>query len=302
MAKSSKQKRRKVRATRKQQREVHKRKIVSSAKSSHAFQTLTPPKSNQHNKYINNQTHTEKQECPKRGGGGVKLNILYNLFSQIAFSVLFATFLAFGLYYLKEKPSLAAWLLFFAWVSIGLAVNFFFQERYNAESETSGVLRPASDPNPLTPHNCSPDSPNDLAVFYGGGVAYSTFNPLTIVEIAGKELLSVERVNGNLLISAEIYDVYGKIIAEIKNNEFTINQNNFFRRERPDKSTLIVYDQYNVEVLNIRYLNPSAIKVLGTFRYKNRPPVVIRENEMEFGGGIISGDCGNDVRTILSLE
>jgi len=101
----------------------------------------------------------------------------------------------------------------------------------------------------------------------GGSVAWSTHFPLTIVNIAGKDLLSVQRdPKGGLSVSAKIFDAEGKIIADIEDDEFTINQNNYFKRKRPDASTLIVYDQYDQPVLNIRYLNPAAKQQNSTIR------------------------------------
>ncbi len=53
----------------------------------------------------------------------------------------------------------------------------------------------------------------------------------------------------------------GKIIVEIANNEFRINQNNFYRRERPNEHELALFDQYGAKVLDINYLNKRTLKV-----------------------------------------
>ena len=73
-------------------------------------------------------------------------------------------------------------------------------------------------------------------------------------------------------------------MADIEDNEFHINQNNHFRQKRPDNHTLIVYDQRNVQVLHIRYLNPRAVKVLGTFHCPDHASVVVLEDSVSIGG------------------
>lgn len=168
------------------------------------------------------------------------------------------------------------------------------------ETEFSGVLLPANDPSP--PNRCTPPPPEALSVFYGGSVAWSTHFPLTIVSITGKDLLSVRRDANGLSVWAKIFDAEGKIIADIENNEFTINQNNYFKHKRPDASTLIIYDQYDQPVLNVRFLNPAALRVLGVFRVKDRAPVIIEENRTLFGGSISTGDCAGGAHTVFQLN
>ena len=168
------------------------------------------------------------------------MQIFYSLGFQIALAVLFAVFLSFGFYFLKERPEVATWMFFFSVVSVALAVTFSVQERLLYEPETSGRLRPARDADPPVPPDCHKNSPDSFAVFYGGAVAYTAQGDITIIEVASQPLLSVNRTPEGLSISARIYSQDGRIVAEIVDNKFTINQNNYFKRECPDKSTLIV--------------------------------------------------------------
>ena len=51
------------------------------------------------------------------------------------------------------------------------------------------------------------------------------------------------------------------MIAEIVDNRFYINPNNFFRIEKPDSHSLLVYDLNNKKVIDIRYINSHTVRV-----------------------------------------
>jgi len=95
--------------------------------------------------------------------------------------------------------------------------------------------------------------------------------------------------DGGMLVNAKIFSLDGRIVADIENNEFHINPNNYFRQERPDNHRLIVYDQQGVAVLNVHYLNRKAVRILGTFLRPGYEPVVVREDSVHCGRLHISG-------------
>jgi hypothetical protein len=211
-------------------------------------------------------------------------------------------FVLVGLFYSEHKtPSI---LLFgVACITLTIAACLYWIHAVSPspppETQTTGVLVPANEPDPPFPPNCR-KPPDSWAVFCGSSVAFSTNPELTVIQTAGHQLLVASRTAEGLSISARIYSPDGRIIAEIDNNEFTINQNNYFKRDRPDKSTLVVYDQYNTPVLNVRYLNPTTVKVMGTFRYGNRPPIVIDETTTQIGGMTIKGFCFGNTAVAFS--
>jgi hypothetical protein len=100
--------------------------------------------------------------------------------------------------------------------------------------------------------------------------------------------------HGRIAIDIDVRSKDHKIIARITRNQFVINTNNILSRSRPDRSTLIIYDQDGNEVLNIRYVNPHRIHLLGMFYvYGQDSPVVITENEQIMGAyGRVSSFCG----------
>ena len=158
------------------------------------------------------------------------------------------------------------------------------------ETELHGLLVPANDLAP--PTRCPPGPPDALNVFFGSSVSWATMFPLRVVNIGGENLLVVNKTADGLAVSAKIFSEDTRIVAEIIDNEFHINPNNYFRRDRPDKHTLIVFDQRGRQVFNIRFLNPSTIKVSGIFYYPSSRPVIIADDHTTLpNGGVISGTC-----------
>ena len=132
------------------------------------------------------------------------------------------------------------------------------------ETEIHGWLTPANDP--LPPDNAcahfSLPSPNSFFLLLGESGVYDAD---TAIKICGHAVLWVDYRDDKVFPDADIFD--GRILAQIRNGEFFLNPNNYFRRERPDAHTLVVYDQMAKERLNIRFLNPHAIQITGIFTY-----------------------------------
>jgi len=85
-------------------------------------------------------------------------------------------------------------------------------------------------------------------------------------EATRKSWLCLDRArDGSILVTAEVRGKDGKVIASISNNVLTVNENRIFRthKERPDKSTLIIKDEYGETSLYLRYLNPHSVSILG---------------------------------------
>jgi hypothetical protein len=167
--------------------------------------------------------------------------------------------------------------------------------RYSGEDETEyhGLLQPADEPMPNNP--CRKIPGNALAIFLGRCAAYSSASPHAVIRIRGEAVLSFERVHGEIAINAKVFSRDGRIVAEIRRNEFFINPNNYFRRERPDSHSLIVFDQENRRVLDVRFINPRAVRFLGIFNHPDHE-VVISETIGFFATNTICfGENGTDV-------
>jgi len=75
----------------------------------------------------------------------------------------------------------------------------------------------------------------------------------------------------------------GKIVAELKENQFHINPSNYYRIEKPNEHALVVYDAQGNEALNVYFLNPAAIKLTGRFYFPKRQPIIITEDWLMLG-------------------
>jgi hypothetical protein len=115
--------------------------------------------------------------------------------------------------------------------------------------ETKGVLIPDNAPTP--PNPCEdrfkrwglPIPPDAVKIFVGNVVVYQSKFPIPIVRMADHPLLTINKNQKGISISAEIYSADGRIVAELRNNGFNINPNNYFRRGEPNnKHSLVVYD------------------------------------------------------------
>src|SRR5713226_8562483 len=143
------------------------------------------------------------------------------------------------------------------------------------ETEVHGLLRPAN--RPMPPNPCGEIPETALAIFLGRCAAYSSASPHTVISIRGDNVLSFRRVNDGIAVSARIFSSDGRIVAEIRDNEFFINPNNFFRRERPDDHSLTVFDQENNRVLDVFYLNSRAIRFSGIINHPAHRVVISDE-------------------------
>lgn len=143
---------------------------------------------------------------------------------------------------------------------------------------------------------------NAVALHFGNSTSYTTDFPHTVLAIGGKSVLSLDRKDGSLTVSAKILSEDMRIIAELRENRFYINPNNYFRRERPDPHTLVVYDQQGRQVLNVRYMNKRSIKILGSFHSPGRPSIVIQEDHQVIGGLMMSRNCFGNNRVDISIE
>lgn len=150
--------------------------------------------------------------------------------------------------------------------SLGIFVLFAFciwvtrQVQTSRElSEMFGVLYPANEPTPNG--QCVLDK-GEVGLYLGDySVKTATF-PITVVQIHGKPVVTLDRnKDGSIALTMGVRSDDDKIIARIDRNGFTVNQNNYLSMKRTDRSSLVVTDQYGVEVLNARYLNNRAFRL-----------------------------------------
>lgn len=142
------------------------------------------------------------------------------------------------------------------------------------EDRTLTKLLPGNKPMPTMPVGC--EAPLDaIAVFFGSNVSWSTGSSFTPLRMGGVEMIAVEKEQqkqGLLITVLRVFDDQGNIIARIDPDGFWTAPSVF--KKKLNRSTLIVNDRKDEEVLKIEFINQRAIKIEGVFR--DQRGVVVR--------------------------
>jgi len=182
----------------------------------------------------------------------------------------------------------------------GASATVYYRKEGNVATQVDlldalkGLLVPGDEPDPPLPSSCyrvHPVPPDALRVYLSGNAGYTAADQVTVLSVKGTDLLDLRRTSTGLAINAKTFSEDGKIVAEIIDNQFYINPNNFFRMERPDSHSIIVYDIRDRKVLDIRYINSHSVKVLGMFQVPGVTPLIIDEAQLSLGGFHTVGSC-----------
>ncbi len=157
--------------------------------------------------------------------------------------------------------------------------------------QTSGVLLANKKPTPQEFMCTANTSPSDMTLIYGNNVSITDNFPHPVIKVGDQTLLTIGKKGKGITVTGKLFSRDNRILAELKDNKFFINPNNYFRLERPDEHTLVVYDQQGDEALNVEFINPSVIKVFGRFYFPDRAPVIIDKDGTKAGELRISGNC-----------
>jgi len=158
-----------------------------------------------------------------------------------------------------------------------------------------GSLVPANLPDP--PDTCAevaeklrirgfppgPPLPHDaMRVFFGNSEGYSTQQRLIVWTIGRDEILVLQKNESGMFVSAKVRGPDGRLEAEVVDNEFFINPRNSFRIQGVGTSSLVVFNPEGQRILEIEFLNPRVVKILGTFFGPNGEEIRIGEDEQLF--------------------
>jgi hypothetical protein len=114
--------------------------------------------------------------------------------------------------------------------------------------------------------------------------------PHTVLMVDDKPRLVVHKESdGAVWLSLDIFGADGKIIATLDEDGFTVRPGSYFKLTKRDKSSLRIVDEYDDEVLNVRYVNPHAIWFNALLRYPGSNPVSLKGSA---GGGICTAHGG----------
>jgi hypothetical protein len=176
---------------------------------------------------------------------------------------------------------------------LGIPISPLFQGE-DLPIDISGLLTPDNAPTPS--HSCLSGIPEDaIKIFAGQNLIYQTVFPISVLKMAGEDLLSIKKGKKGFLISAKIFSYDGKIVAQLEDNKFYINPHNYFRLERPNKYILAVHNQRAEKVLDIYFINSNTIRISGIFIMPNRQPIIVAEDVLKISGYSYAGLCFGEV-------
>jgi hypothetical protein len=155
------------------------------------------------------------------------------------------------------------------------------EELYKHEEQLarslSGHLIPAGD---KTPYNgCLtgqvgqtdlPASDRDTVVVFAAGQSFFVRDfPNIVLQIGGANIIILERAaDKSISVTMDLRSADETVIARLNRDGWVVNRNKILAVLTPDASTLIIVDDFGLEVLNIHYLNTQAIRISGKVNYK----------------------------------
>jgi uncharacterized membrane protein len=175
------------------------------------------------------------------------------------------------------------------------------------QESSENLLLPAGLPSPAS--GC-PVPSGSFAVYLASSVYIATGQQSIIADIREApevELLGVSMEGNGLSIDARIFDDRQNLVAKIEHGRFIQTPFAAYQK-RPDRSTLIVYDHRDREVLNVTLLNKSAVLVKRANLYTSdgERSVLIDGDVLLPGkgtaGGNISHNCYMGIRNIITFS
>ena len=91
------------------------------------------------------------------------------------------------------------------------------------------------------------------------------------------------------MIQAFGYSWHGDIAFHVMGNVYEPDTALQLRALRPDRSTFLLLDRFDKEVLYVRYLNPNAVRIRGRVICGQAPQAIIRDDHILTGGVRIRG-------------
>ncbi len=102
-------------------------------------------------------------------------------------------------------------------------------------------------------------------------------------------VLSIGIENRKMWLSTTLVDSQNRNVVRVVKNEFQAFPEGAFNPKQPDEHSVVVRDADGIEVLNLRFLNPRRIRIVGRFFLQGFGTVTIDKNEgigWPSGGGI----------------
>jgi len=103
-----------------------------------------------------------------------------------------------------------------------------------------------------------------------------------------------------VLVSAEVTSVDGRVVAEIKDNKWIVNRNNYFKKTSTERG-LEVVDNYNLPILQVEVVDESTIAMCGVFVSKDMTIVATKKGISVMGGQRSLDQIRKELKTLPRL-
>jgi hypothetical protein len=107
--------------------------------------------------------------------------------------------------------------------------------------------------------------------------------PFVPFEVAGCQGPSLTVTPKGLVVDDFGYDGDGSVAFRIRHNLFDRIEGDWLHLHRPDPSSLGVYDEWENEILYVRYLGPGEVRVRGRFLCGDHPRVTVGNSGVTVG-------------------
>lgn len=172
------------------------------------------------------------------------------------------------------------------------------------EDKTIAYLRPGNGPSPSFAGRRAVPPPNSLIVSFGSNLAWGTNLPFAVLQMGEMQMLAVDRTPGSSRLNISILRVFdgnGNLLARIEGEDLWFSPN--VRHRKPNRSTLLVYDQTDRQVLKVEFVNPHFLYVEGIFHSQTGRAVSITpECLLIQGGGCLAGNNFGNLRTAIRVD
>ena len=168
------------------------------------------------------------------------------------------------------------------------------------ETDREVYLMPGNKPSPFSARaagagsNQHPDGA--IAFFVGSNEFWSTHEGrYDVITIDGMPLVTMEKSDGGLLFSVDVFNSEKKIVAKIRNNKPVLIPKNYsYKNRSTDRSTLTLHDDYDKEILYVEYLNKSAVLLKGVFTGPGGTTIAVDDNQISTSLGSTMEYCSMD--------
>jgi len=171
---------------------------------------------------------------------------------------------------------------------LGALLSLYRVQKAEELRQEVAPLVAAALPEPVS-SNC-PIARDSVGLYLGNRISVITEFPHVVFRAHGEDVLRIDRQASDLVISFRVFNESGTLVARLDRNTFTA-ANSGARVERPDASSLTVFDDQDTKVLDVQFLNPQALKMTGILRYPGADPIVISEKYSGQGGAIFPPAC-----------